>query len=56
MHGRTQQECQQALDDLCQSLSVSVTMLPTDMLGGRWIARVARQEAPDPEARGFAMR
>ncbi|MDQ0792000.1 hypothetical protein [Streptomyces sp. B1I3] len=56
VHGRTEAECQQALDDLCRLMPVSVTMLPTDMLGGRWIARVTRKEAPDHEVRGFAVR
>ena len=56
MHGDTRQECQQALDDLCRLVGAAVTLLPTDRLGGSWIARAERNEAPDHEVRGFAMR
>jgi uncharacterized metal-binding protein YceD (DUF177 family) len=55
VHGRTQQECQQALDELQQALDVTVTLLPTDRLGGSWIAR-AEHKAPDHTVRGLAVR
>lgn len=56
VHGGSRQECQQALDDLRRLLDVTVTLLPTDRLGGSWIARVECKEAPDHEVRGFAVR
>ncbi|MFC8704105.1 hypothetical protein ACFUIV_18215 [Streptomyces anulatus] len=55
VHGRTQDECQQALDDLRRLLDVEVTLPPTDRLGGAWIARATRK-APDQTARGLAVR
>ncbi|MEU7738228.1 hypothetical protein AB0B51_35130 [Streptomyces griseus] len=55
VHGRTQAECQQALDDLRRLLHVEVTLPPTDRLGGAWIARATRK-APDQEVRGLAVR
>ena len=56
VRGRTQAECQQALDDLCRLLGAAVTLPPTDRRGDRWIARAERTEAPDHEVRGFAVR
>ncbi|MFJ8923877.1 hypothetical protein ACIREK_30920 [Streptomyces sp. NPDC102415] len=56
VHGGSRQECQQALDELCQHLDAAVTLLPTDRLGGSWIARAERTEAPDHEVRGLAVR
>ena len=56
VRGRTQAECQQALDDLCRLLGATVTILPTDRLGDRWIARAERKEAPNREVRGFVVR
>lgn len=56
VRSRTEQECQQALDDVCRLLGARVTMLPTDRLGDRWIARAERTEAPDHEVRGLAVR
>lgn len=55
VHGRTQDECQQALDDLRRLLDVTVTLRPTHSLGGSWIAR-ATQQAPDQTVRGLAVR
>lgn len=55
MHGKTRQECQQALDDLCRLLGAQATLPPADMLGS-WIARAERKEAPDRPVRGFAVR
>ncbi|WP_435597075.1 hypothetical protein [Streptomyces anulatus] len=56
VHGRTQAECQQALDDLRRLLNVAVTLPPTDRLGGSWIARAEHKAAPDSKVRGFAVR
>lgn len=56
VHGRTQDECQQALDDLRRLLDAAVTLPPTDRLGGSWIARAEHKTAPDPRVRGFAAR
>ncbi|MEU0098233.1 hypothetical protein [Streptomyces sp. NPDC006267] len=56
VHGRTQQECQDALDDLRRLLDVTVTLSPTDRLGGSWIARAEHKPAPDQEVRGLAVR
>ncbi|MEV5854665.1 hypothetical protein [Streptomyces anulatus] len=55
IHGRTQDECQQALDDLRRLLDVTVTLPPTDRLGGAWIARATRK-APDQTVRGLVVR
>ncbi|MGW0780348.1 hypothetical protein [Streptomyces sp. NPDC002913] len=55
VHGKTRRECQEALDDLCRLVGAAVTLLPTDRLGGSWIARAERKEAPDREVRGFAV-
>ena len=56
VHGKSQAECQRALDELCLRLDAAVTLLPTDRLGGSWIARAERVEAPDRAVRGFAVR
>lgn len=56
VHGRTQDECQQALDDLRRLLNVTVTLPPTDRLGGSWIARAERKAAPDLLVRGLVVR
>ncbi|MFJ2568936.1 hypothetical protein ACIOYT_00750 [Streptomyces halstedii] len=56
VHGKSRQECQDALDELGRLLDVTVTLMPTDRLGGSWIARAERNEAPDQTVRGFAVR
>ncbi|MFJ3141699.1 hypothetical protein ACIPJM_04510 [Streptomyces halstedii] len=55
VHGATQRECQDALDELGRLLDLTVTLPPTDRLGGNWIARATRK-APDQEVQGLAMR
>ncbi|WP_405506374.1 hypothetical protein OG323_06185 [Streptomyces cyaneofuscatus] len=55
VHGATQRECQDALDELLAVLPVTVALRPTHSLGGSWIARATR-EAPDQEVRGLAVR
>ncbi|RPK56203.1 hypothetical protein EES43_24485 [Streptomyces sp. ADI96-02] len=56
VHGASRQECQDALDELRRLLDVTVTLLPTDRLGGSWIARVEHRKAPDHQVRGFVVR
>ncbi|KUJ35957.1 hypothetical protein ACZ90_70650 [Streptomyces albus subsp. albus] len=55
VHGRTQQECQQALDDLRRLLHVEVTLPPTDRLRGAWVGPGTRK-APDQTVRGLVVR
>lgn len=55
VHGATQRECQDALDDLLAAMPVTVILRPTHSLGGSWIAR-ATQQAPDQTVRGLAVR
>lgn len=55
VHGSTRQECQDALDELGRLLDVRVTLLPTNSLGGSWIARATRK-APDQTVRGLVVR
>ncbi|MFD3815000.1 hypothetical protein ACFWRZ_08030 [Streptomyces rubiginosohelvolus] len=55
VHGRTQDECQQALDDLLAALPVTMALRPTRSPTGAWIARATRK-APDQTVRGLAVR
>ncbi|MFG3136103.1 hypothetical protein ACGFZA_07755 [Streptomyces sp. NPDC048211] len=57
VHGKTQQECQQALDDLCRLLGAVPTTRPIDPAGRGWIARAVLEttEAPDHQVRGSVM-
>ncbi|MGW9299611.1 hypothetical protein ACWHA3_02135 [Streptomyces cyaneofuscatus] len=55
VHGATQRECQDALDELSRLLDVTVILRPTHSLGGSWIAR-ATQKAPDQTVRGLVVR
>ncbi|MFJ3083064.1 hypothetical protein ACIPJG_25375 [Streptomyces halstedii] len=56
VHGATQRECQDALDELGRLLDVKVTLLPTDRLGGSWIARAEHNKALDQTVRGLVVR
>lgn len=55
VHGATQDECQQALDDLLAALPVTMALRPTRSATGAWIARATRK-APDQTVRGLAVR
>ncbi|MCY0917027.1 hypothetical protein OS965_02400 [Streptomyces sp. H27-G5] len=45
--GGSEQECRQALDELCRAVGAVPTILPTDQHGGSWIARaVPTTKAP----------
>ncbi|MFD9223795.1 hypothetical protein ACFWDI_28280 [Streptomyces sp. NPDC060064] len=49
VRGRTQQECQQALDRLCRLLEATPTLPPSDRVGPGWVARAT---ATAPAAKG----
>jgi hypothetical protein len=53
VRGRTQQQCQAALDALCRRLGAVATSAPAQSLGGGWIARaVLMPAAPAGEGQG----
>lgn len=57
VRGRTQAECQEALDHLCQLLGAVPTTRPIDPAGRGWVARAVpgTTKAPDLEVRGSVM-
>ena len=54
VRGRTEAECQRALDDLCRRLGAAVTNPPTNVVGRGWVARAVpgTTKAPDRLVRG----
>lgn len=58
VRGRTEAECQQALDVLCRLLGAVQTTKPVNPGGAGWVARAVPEttEAPDLEVRGAVMR
>ncbi|MGW7053114.1 hypothetical protein [Streptomyces sp. NPDC054887] len=52
VRGRTREQCQAALDELCRLLGAEPTMRPTDAVGPGWVARAVTPAAPDREVRG----
>lgn len=53
VRGRTREECQRALDQLCRLLGAQPTLRPTDRIGQGWIARaVPTTAAPAGEGEG----
>lgn len=58
VRGRTESECQQALDALCRLLGAVQTTRPVNPGGRGWVARAvpATAEAPDQTVRGLAVR
>lgn len=55
VHGETQRECQDALDELLAAMPVTVALRPVRSATGAWIAR-AKRKAPDQEVRGLVVR
>lgn len=58
VRGRTEAECQQALDVLCRLLGAVQTTRPVNPGGRGWVARAVPEtaEAPDLEVRGSVVR
>jgi len=56
VRGRTEYECQQALDELCERLGARPTLLPSARFGHGWVARAERKAAPDQADPGLAVR
>ncbi|SCD37536.1 hypothetical protein GA0115253_100224 [Streptomyces sp. Termitarium-T10T-6] len=54
VHGATQRECQDALDELLAAMPVTVALRPVRSATGAWIAR-AKRKAPDQQVRGLAV-
>lgn len=42
VRGETREDCQAALDELCQLLQAVPTMRPSDVIGPGWVARAVR--------------
>ena len=57
VRGRTEAECQQALDVLCRLLGAVQTTRPVNPGGRGWVARAVPDttEAPDQMVRGSVM-
>jgi hypothetical protein len=56
VRGRTERECQQALDELCERLGARPTLLPSARFGHGWVARAERKTALDHDDPGLAVR
>lgn len=53
LRGATREQCQAALDELCQLLGAEPTLGPSDAVGPGWVARAVRKPtAPADEGQG----